>query len=124
LSEHDAAELAGPKAPPTPSGCASSRSPSAADGELGAVTCPATERSQPTVSHHLALLVAAEVLEREQRGKWAWYLLRPARLRGSPILAPAADQCRRRRHGRRTVISAVAHRPPASQISVNRSVPE
>jgi ArsR family transcriptional regulator len=32
------------------------------------------------VSHHLSLLVAAGVLDREQRGKWAWYRLRPERL--------------------------------------------
>jgi len=37
-------------------------------------------KSQPTVSHHLSLLVAAEVLEREQRGKWAWYRIVPERL--------------------------------------------
>ncbi len=30
-------------------------------------------KSQPTVSHHLSLLVNAGILEREQRGKWAWF---------------------------------------------------
>jgi ArsR family transcriptional regulator len=30
-------------------------------------------RSQPTVSHHLSQLVRAGILEREQRGKWAWF---------------------------------------------------
>lgn len=30
-------------------------------------------RSQPTVSHHLSTLVKAGLLEREQRGKWAWF---------------------------------------------------
>jgi ArsR family transcriptional regulator len=29
--------------------------------------------SQPTVSHHLKKLVEAGFLEREQRGKWAYY---------------------------------------------------
>jgi ArsR family transcriptional regulator len=29
--------------------------------------------SQPTVSHHLKLLVDAGLLSREQRGKWAYY---------------------------------------------------
>jgi ArsR family transcriptional regulator len=38
------------------------------------------DRSQPTVSHHLGLLVNAGVLEREQRGKWAWFRLRRERL--------------------------------------------
>lgn len=54
---------------------------SAAEGELCACDLPALlDRSQPTVSHHLSLLVNAGVLEREQRGKWAWYRLRPQRL--------------------------------------------
>jgi ArsR family transcriptional regulator len=29
--------------------------------------------SQPTVSHHLKLLIDAGLLTREQRGKWAYY---------------------------------------------------
>ena len=37
-------------------------------------------RSQPTVSHHLALLVDAGLLEREKRGRWAWYRIVPDRL--------------------------------------------
>jgi ArsR family transcriptional regulator len=37
-------------------------------------------RSQPTVSHHMAILVEAGLVERAQRGKWAWYRLNPARL--------------------------------------------
>jgi ArsR family transcriptional regulator len=54
---------------------------SAIEGELCACDLPALlDRSQPTVSHHLSLLVNAGVLEREQRGKWAWYRLRPQRL--------------------------------------------
>jgi ArsR family transcriptional regulator len=32
--------------------------------------------SQPTVSHHLKKLVQAGLLEREQRGTWAYYALR------------------------------------------------
>jgi ArsR family transcriptional regulator, arsenate/arsenite/antimonite-responsive transcriptional repressor len=31
--------------------------------------------SQPTVSHHLKKLVAAGLLQREQRGTWAYYSL-------------------------------------------------
>jgi ArsR family transcriptional regulator len=50
-------------------------------GEVCACDLPGlVERSQPTVSHHLSLLVKAGVLEREQRGKWAWFRLRPERL--------------------------------------------
>lgn len=37
-------------------------------------------RSQSTVSHHLGLLVDAGILEREQRGRWAWFRLLPDRL--------------------------------------------
>jgi ArsR family transcriptional regulator len=32
--------------------------------------------SQPTVSHHLKKLVEVGLLEREQRGKWAYFTLR------------------------------------------------
>lgn len=37
-------------------------------------------RSQPTISHHLSTLVEAGFLTREQRGKWAWFRIVPARL--------------------------------------------
>jgi ArsR family transcriptional regulator len=33
--------------------------------------------SQPTVSHHLKKLTDAGLLDREQRGRWAYYALRP-----------------------------------------------
>ena len=36
--------------------------------------------SQPTVSHHLKVLVEAGVLTRERRGTWAWFALVPGRL--------------------------------------------
>ena len=36
--------------------------------------------SQPTVSHHLKILVDAGILTREQRGKWAYYRLIPEAL--------------------------------------------
>lgn len=54
---------------------------SAPSGEVCA--CELTEplgRSQATVSHHLSQLVKAGVLSRTQRGKWAWFRLRPERL--------------------------------------------
>ena len=38
---------------------------------------PALGLSQPTVSHHLKKLTEAGLLEREQRGRWAYYALRP-----------------------------------------------
>ena len=45
--------------------------------------CDLTEvagRSQPTVSHHMKILVDAGLLSREKRGLWVWYRLVPARL--------------------------------------------
>jgi ArsR family transcriptional regulator len=36
--------------------------------------------SQPTVSHHMKVLVDAGLLHREQRGKWAYYRLVPGAL--------------------------------------------
>ena len=46
---------------------------------------PALGLSQATVSHHLKKLTDAGLLEREQRGKWAYFSLNPeasARLAG------------------------------------------
>lgn len=37
-------------------------------------------RSQPTVSHHLSVLTDAGLLQREKRGKWAWYRVDHSRL--------------------------------------------
>jgi ArsR family transcriptional regulator, arsenate/arsenite/antimonite-responsive transcriptional repressor len=61
-------------------------------------------RSQPTVSHHLTQLVRAGLLDREQRGKWAWFRLRPdgfaairAALGDSPAAAPVASRAETRR---------------------------
>lgn len=46
-------------------------------GEVCACDLPEVlGRSQGTVSHHLSQLVNAGVLEREQRGKWAWFRIR------------------------------------------------
>ncbi len=47
------------------------------NGEACACDLPtAVGRSQPTVSHHLSVLVGAGIVAREQRGKWAWFSLR------------------------------------------------
>ncbi|MGB3676724.1 MAG: metalloregulator ArsR/SmtB family transcription factor [Candidatus Nanopelagicales bacterium] len=51
------------------------------DGETCA--CDLTEPvglSQPTVSHHLKVLTQAGILNREQRGTWAWFSVNPERL--------------------------------------------
>lgn len=49
--------------------------------------------SQPTVSHHLRVLHEAGVLDRQQRGRWAYY-----RIRSDPLtqLARAISPARRR----------------------------
>src|SRR5829696_6073853 len=47
-------------------------------GEICACDLPGLlDRSQPTVSHHLSQLVRAGLIDREQRGKWAWFRIRP-----------------------------------------------
>ena len=48
-----------------------------------ACVCDLTEPlglSQPTVSHHLKVLVDAGILAREKRGYWTWYAIQPTRL--------------------------------------------
>jgi len=53
----------------------------AGDGEVCA--CDLVEpigKSQPTVSHHMSVLVDAGLVTREKRGKWAWYRIVPERL--------------------------------------------
>lgn len=54
---------------------------SAPDGE--ACACHFVEqlgRSQPTVSHHLSVLTDAGILDREKRGRWAWFRVNSDRL--------------------------------------------
>ncbi len=56
--------------------------------------------SQPTVSHHLKLLHAAGLIDREKRGAWVYYRVVPERLAmlaGALAVAPA----RRHRGARR-----------------------
>ena len=46
--------------------------------------------SQPTVSHHMRLLVDAGLVTREQRGKWAYYRVQDQALRSlARALGPA-----------------------------------
>ncbi len=56
-----------------------------------ACVCHLTEPlglTQPTVSHHLKVLLNAGLVEREQRGSWAYFRLVPGRLRSlSELLA-------------------------------------
>ncbi len=64
----------------------------AAAPEGEACICDLTEPvglSQPTVSHHMKLLVEAGLATREQRGKWAYYRIAPNALRSlAAALAP------------------------------------
>ena len=45
-------------------------------------------RAQPTVSHHLKVLLDARLVKGERRGKWVWYCLEPA---GIAALRAALD---------------------------------
>jgi ArsR family transcriptional regulator len=65
----------------------------------GGATCacefePALGLSQPTVSHHLRKLTEAGLLDREQRGRWAYFSINPeaaARLAGLVALEEVSD---------------------------------
>ena len=61
---------------------------------------PLVGLAQPTVSHHLKVLVEAGLLEREKRGTWAWFRIVP----------PAST----------TSQPSSADRPPDSVISLSR----
>lgn len=53
----------------------------ATDHEVCACDLPALlDRSQPTISHHLSQLVKVGLLQREPRGKWAWFSLQADQL--------------------------------------------
>jgi len=49
--------------------------------------------SQPTVSHHLKKLTDAGLLEREQRGKWVYYALRPEAARKLAAVVEMGGVC-------------------------------
>ncbi len=67
----------------------------AAQADSRACVCDLTEPvglSQPTVSHHLKILLDAGILTREQRGKWAYYRLIPETLADiARLIAPQPD---------------------------------
>jgi ArsR family transcriptional regulator, arsenate/arsenite/antimonite-responsive transcriptional repressor len=49
--------------------------------------------TQPTISHHLKVLVDAGIFTREQRGKWAYYALVPRALDAlSAVLCGSVEQ--------------------------------
>ena len=61
-----------------------------------ACVCDLTEPlglTQPTVSHHLKILVDAGIFTRDKRGVWAYYALRPGVLQAlADILATSPQQ--------------------------------
>ena len=64
-----------------------------------ACVCDLTEPlglTQPTVSHHLKILVDAGIFTRDKRGVWAYYALRPEALQALAAIlgdtSPHADQ--------------------------------
>ena len=61
-----------------------------------ACVCDLTEPlglTQPTISHHLKILVEAGIFNRDKRGVWAYYSLVPASLSAlSAVLQPTATQ--------------------------------
>ena len=61
-----------------------------------ACVCELTEPlglTQPTISHHLKILVEAGIFTRDKRGVWAYYALRPSALAAlSAVLQPTAAQ--------------------------------
>ncbi len=64
----------------------------AAQENKEACVCDLTEPvglGQPTVSHHLKILVDAGILHREKRGVWAYYSIIPGALeRVAAVLSP------------------------------------
>jgi ArsR family transcriptional regulator len=62
------------------------------DGE--ACVCDLTEPlglTQPTISHHLKILVGAGIFTRDKRGVWAYYALVPEALNAlSAVLSPTS----------------------------------
>ena len=46
--------------------------------------------SQPTVSHHLKVLVDSGFLTRDKRGVWAWFALVPGAMEEVTALLPGA----------------------------------
>lgn len=61
-----------------------------------ACVCDLTEPlglSQPTVSHHLKVLLAAGLIARDKRGVWAYYRLVPSALTGLGELLSGTRPC-------------------------------
>jgi DNA-binding transcriptional ArsR family regulator len=47
---------------------------------------------QPSLSHHLRVLVTAGILDRERRGTWSWYRIRPEPIQAlESLLSPGGS---------------------------------
>jgi ArsR family transcriptional regulator, arsenate/arsenite/antimonite-responsive transcriptional repressor len=55
----------------------------------------AFDLSQPTISHHLKVLHAAGLLDREKRGVWVYYQARPEAMTALVSLFAAPDEASR-----------------------------
>ena len=85
-------------------------------GELCACEFPnAVDKSQPTVSHHLGLLTAAGLVEREQRGKWAWFRLCTGQL--ALVRAALGEGATPRRIRKPSVLFLCVHNAGRSQMA-------
>ena len=85
-------------------------------GELCACALPAAVgKSQATVSHHLSLLVSAGLIDREQRGKWAWFRLRHDRL--ALLRAALGEGATPRRTRKAVVLFLCVHNAGRSQMA-------
>jgi DNA-binding transcriptional ArsR family regulator len=66
-----------------------------------ACVCELTERlglTQPTISHHLEILVDAGIFTRDKRGVWAYYALFPAAMNAlSAVLSTTSQHLNRNR---------------------------
>jgi ArsR family transcriptional regulator len=54
---------------------------------------PSLDLAQPTVSHHLKKLADAGLLDREQRGKWAYFAINPDAARRLSAVADLKGAC-------------------------------
>lgn len=85
-------------------------------GELCTCVLPdALDRSQPTISHHLSLLAQAGLVEREQRGKWAYFRLANDRL--AAIRAALGEGAEHHHIGRPSVLFLCGHNAGRSQMA-------
>ncbi len=85
-------------------------------GDVCACDLPAAvDRSQPTVSHHLSQLVEAGLLEREQRGKWAWF--RASNTRLAAIRAALGEGAEHRHIAKPSVLFLCVHNAGRSQMA-------